>query len=169
MKLRMICAVLALLLVAGCAPKEAPNTDTPTPNQQEMQDSPTANMTREFAEHGLSFTIPETWAKSEFSVQFDEQKNDGASYDTRTFYAMIDGIRTPVAMVSRFAKEQWEHLVSADSSAEKVKLGESRDGKYVYTYLVKNDITPESDTGKKLLETLRKEAEDLKEKIQITE
>lgn len=170
MKLRFVCALLAFVLVAGCSPKEAPNTDAPEQGQQEeMQDTPTSNVTQEFAEHGLSFTVPETWAGNEFSVQFDEMKNEGASYDTRTFYATVDGIRTPIAMVSRFAKEQWDRLVSADASAEKVKLGESRDGKYVYTYLVKNDITPESDTGRDLLDKLRKEAEELKDKIKITE
>ena len=169
MKLRFVCVLTALLLAAGCAPKETPSTETAPPTQQEMQETPTADTALEFSEHGLSFTVPETWAKSEFSMQFDEMKNEGASYDTRTFYAMVDGIRTPVAMVSRFAKEQWEALVRADSSAKKVKLGESRDGKFVYTYLVKDDITPESDVGRDLLDTLRKEAEELKENIQITE
>lgn len=169
MKFRLLCAALALVTLMGCSPAETPNTDTPNPPDTPTQDMPASDMTQEFAEHGLSFTVPENWAKNEFSMQFDEMKNDGADYNTRTFYATIDGIRTPVAMVSRFAKEQWDALVKADANAEKVKLGESRDGKFVYTYLVKDDISPESDTGKKLLDTIRKEAETLKEKIQITE
>jgi hypothetical protein len=57
-----------LLLVAGCAPKETPSTENVPPTQQEMQETPTADTALEFSEHGLSFTVPETWAKSEFSI-----------------------------------------------------------------------------------------------------
>ena len=169
MKLRLICVILALVTLSACspAPKENDSMTYPVENQETQPNTPQEAMS--FSEHGLSFTVPELWAGSEFSMEFDEVQNDVASYDTRTFYALVDGVRTPIAMVSRFAKEQWDALVSADSSAEKVKLGESRDGKYVYTYLVKDDIVPETDTGKDLLGKLRKEATELKDKIEITE
>jgi len=160
MKLRFLTLSLVCLLLMGCSPTE--NKNPQSGNQ--MQDA-----VREFSEHGLSFSVPENWSASGFEAQFDEMKNDNGGYDTRTFYAMVDGVRTPIMTVSRFAKEQWDKLVQADPKADDKKLGISKDGNFVYTYLVKDDITPNSDTGKKLLDTLRKEAEELKDKIKITE
>ncbi|MBQ3054960.1 MAG: hypothetical protein IJC88_02540 [Oscillospiraceae bacterium] len=164
MKLRFLWVLLLSAALAGCSPAESKPNEPPQQLQNQMQDA-----VQNFAEHGLSFSVPENWSVSGFSSQFDEVKNDAGAYDTRTFYALIDGVRTPILMVSRFAKEQWDELVKNDPKAEESKLGISKDGNFVYTYLVKNDITPQSDTGKKLLETLRKEAEELKDKIMITE
>lgn len=161
MKLRWIGIFSALFLLCGCSfggsQTDMNQTDTPT------------NATKEFREHGLSFAVPETWGSSGFEVEFDEVKNGSAAYDTRTFYAMIDGMRTPVLMVSRFAREQWDKLVSEDASAEESKLGTSKDGKFVYTYLMKDDILPETEKGKSLLEKIREEATKLRDSIKITE
>lgn len=161
MKLRLLSMFSALFLLCGCSfggsQTDANQTDTPT------------NATKEFREHGLSFSVPETWGASGFDVAFDEVKNGSAAYNTRTFYAMIDDIKTPVLMISRFAREQWDEMVAKDASAEESKLGTSKDGKFVYTYLMKDDILPETEKGKSLLEKIREEATKLRDSIEITE
>lgn len=176
MKLRFLSALLALLLIAGCSPRDGDTgrdnselQQEQSQNQEQMQQTDLPEAVKDFAEHGLSFSVPSTWSTSGFEMEFDEVKNGNAGYDTRTFYALIDGIRTPVAMVSRFAKDQWDALVKSDPTAEDVKLGTSKDGNFVYTYLVKDDEISASDAGKKMLDTIRKEAKKLKDAIKITE
>lgn len=170
--MKLICALLALLVFSGCSSSmqdPAPNNPENQQEQNQMQQTDLPDSIREFAEHGLQFDVPENWSSSGFDMDFNEVKNGDSAYDTRTFYASIDGVRTPIAMVSRFARDAWDSLVKNDPSAEDVKLGTSKDGNFVYTYLIKDDIVPESDMGKKALDAIRKEAEALKDKIKITE
>ena len=159
MKTRIL-GLLLFTLLCGCSMSENMENAAQTDKNNTMSD---------FSEHGLSFSVPRLWSTSGFEAEFEEIKNDSSNYDTRTFYAMIDGVRTPVMMVSRFAKDAWDKLTAQDKSAEKAKLGTSKDGKFVYTYLVKDDVIPDSEDGKKLLDDIRKEAEKLRDSIKITE
>ncbi|MBE6915365.1 MAG: hypothetical protein E7471_01860 [Ruminococcaceae bacterium] len=155
--------ILALFLFAvlcGCSMGE---------NMENMTQNGKPNTMSDFSEHGLSFAVPKLWSTSGFEAEFDEVKNDSSNYNTRTFYAMIDGVRTPVMMVSRFAKDAWDKLTEQDKNAEKAKLGTSKDGNFVYTYLIKDDVVPDSEEGKTLLDKIRKEAETLRDSIKITE
>ena len=159
MKMRIFVMILFALL-CGCSMGE------------KMENNPQNDKTNtmsNFSEHGLSFSVPQLWSTSGFEAEFEEVKNDSSSYNTRTFYAMIDGVRTPVLMVSRFAKDAWDKLTEQDQSAEQAKLGTSKDGNFVYTYLVKDDVIPDSEDGKALLDKIKKEAKKLRDSIKITE
>ena len=159
MKMRILSLILFLLL-CGCSMGETMESAPQNDNGNTMSD---------FSEHGLSFAVPKLWSTSGFDAEFDEVKNGSSNYNTRTFYAMIDGVRTPVLMVSRFAKDAWDQLVNQDKSAEQAKLGTSKDGNFIYTYLIKDDVVPDSEEGKTLLDKIRKEAEKLRDSIKITE
>ena len=117
-----------------------------------------------YNENGIEFDIPESWQKN-FSAQYSENSAQAADgYSTINFYYTADPNLIKIMTVGRFKKTTWEGLTEQDTTAVEKKIGQSKDGEWIYT-LNFEDSNLSQDEG---YMSARKDAEMLKDKIKIT-
>ena len=122
-------------------------------------------MTR-YSENNLEFDIPEIW-QAHFMSDVSNQQNANSSmgtYSTINFYYTGTSSPTKVMTVARFPKDSWAALNEQTPEAAKKKLGESADGKWIYSLTFEENIS--NDKGYTDVVT---EAKKLKDKIKITD
>lgn len=161
-KILILISVMSLFL-CGCADKASENSaDTPAENM-----GPDDSVMRSYDKDGLSFDIPEGWQKNFKAVT----KNVGSSdntYPQTDFYYSKDNRDILMMSVGKYTREQWEKLKETGEDVTDTLLGESPDKNHVYSIRYENhDYIDVKDEIKETIDKIKKEAENLRDKIKI--
>ena len=141
------------------------NSQADDENQSGGQDG---QKIEKYDENDLQFDVPESW-QSNFLAVFNEYNKDKIDYFTTTeFYYNYGDTPVPVMSISRFSKDQWEQLKGNNENADEKKLGESKDGAYVYTINYSELEYFQDQDDKAKFDQVKKDAKDLRDKIKIT-
>ena len=117
-----------------------------------------------YSENDVEFEIPESW-QNNFQADFQEHNQDSKQYFTTIdFYYTTSGEPLKIMTIGRFSKEAWDALTAQGQGAEEKKLGESKDGAWIYT-LNFEEYDYSSDSQYK---QVKSDAKNLKDKIKIT-
>lgn len=118
-----------------------------------------------YSENNVEFDVPENWQKN-FMAQMDEHKAPDASlgsYSTINFYYTGSASPTKVMTIGRFPKDSWAALNEQTPEAAQKKLGESTDGKWIYSLSFEENASQDQ-----AYMDIMTEARKLKDKIKIT-
>lgn len=118
-----------------------------------------------YSENNVEFDVPENWQKN-FMAKMDEHEAPDASlgsYSTINFYYTGSASPTKVMTIGRFPKDSWAALNEQTPEAAQKKLGESTDGKWIYSLSFEENASQDQ-----AYMDIMTEARKLKDKIKIT-
>ena len=149
--------IALLLLFASCGEEDAGGASMAN-NQQTMA---------KYSDDNLSFDIPESWQKNFKAVTRDV----GAAGDTypQTDFYYTDGSRDILLMsIGKYTRDQWENLKKTGEDLKDAMLGESGDKNHVYSIRYENHDYIEERDLRDMLNSLKAEAQKLRDKIKIS-
>ena len=149
--------LIALLLIfTACGGEDAGGAAMPN-NQQTMA---------KYSDDNLSFDIPESWQKN-FKAVTRDVGSSGDTYPQTDFYYTENDRDIRLMSVGKFTREQWDKMKKDGKVGDDSILGESGDGKHVFSVFYEEHDYIEDGALKDSLGKIRKEAEALREKMMI--
>lgn len=149
--------LIALLLIfTACGEEDAGGAAMPN-NQQTMA---------KYSDDNLSFDIPESWQKN-FKAVTRDVGSSGDTYPQTDFYYTENDRDIRLMSVGKFTREQWDKMKKDGKVGDDSILGESGDGKHVFSVFYEDHDYIEDGALKDSLGKIRKEAEALREKMMI--
>ena len=154
---KIILPLIALLLIlTACSEKDAGGAEMPT-NQQTMA---------KYSDDNLSFDVPESW-QNNFKAVTRDVGSSGDTYPQTEFYYTEGERDIRLMSVGKFTREQWEKMKKDGKVGDDSILGESKDGKHVFSVFYENHDYIEDGALKDTLGKIRQEAENLRDKMMI--
>ena len=149
--------LIALLLIfTACGEENAGGAAMPN-NQQTMA---------KYSDDNLSFDIPESWQKN-FKAVTRDVGSSGDTYPQTDFYYTENDRDIRLMSVGKFTREQWDKMKKDGKVGDDSILGESGDGKHIFSVFYEDHDYIEDGALKDSLGKIRKEAEALREKMMI--
>ncbi len=154
---KIIFPILALLLIfTACSEEDAGGASMPN-NQQTMA---------KYSDDNLSFDIPESW-QNNFKAVTRDVGSSGDTYPQTDFYYTENDRDIRLMSVGKFTREQWEKMKKDGKVGDDSILGESGDGKHVFSVFYEDHDYIEDGALKESLGKIKKEAESLRDKMMI--
>lgn len=154
---KIILPLIALLLIlTACGEKDAGGAEMPG-NQQTMA---------KYTDDNLSFDIPESWQKN-FKAVTRDVGSSGDTYPQTEFYYTEGDRDIRLMSVGKFTREQWEKMKKDGKVGDDAILGESKDGKHVFSVFYENHDYIEDGALRDALGKVKQEAEALRDKMMI--
>jgi len=120
--------------------------------------------TTRYSENDIEFDVPQSWQNNFLAKYDDVADSAGNAYSTIDFYYSTAETPYKIMTIARFPKDSWAAITQSNAEAEKKKLGESKDGEWIYSLNYEADELS-NDEG---YLAVKKDVEELKDKIKIT-
>lgn len=118
-----------------------------------------------YSENDIEFDVPESWRNNFKATLNQHNENTNQGYSTIDFYYSTNA-NSPykIMTIGRFPKAVWETVSKNTPEAEGKKLGQSKDGEWIYSL----NFEAEPLSQDKGYLAAKSDAEKLKDKIKIT-
>ena len=163
MKKLIVPLLLVLMLFCSCGEKASENAGNSSMNNNQANTEKIAL----YDEGGIKFDVPESWQEN-FKAVTRNVGSSGNTYPQTEFYYTKNGRDVRLMSIGKFTQDQWAQMKKNGEVSDDATIGESEDKQHVYSIFYENhDYIKDDDELKKALDTVKGEAQKIRDKIMV--